>query len=299
MFRNRAISSRLRSAFLCCSLMLSLSVGAQGLPQKPPIVLEDEAPRVQALLDQAWAAESGRGLGRDPWLAASLYRQAGALGNAEGYFRAARIHMALWSRGSATCLLAAASALGHRAAGEALEQAGGGVRADCDETLTMPERFTFDMAAYVGGLSMDRQRVAALIRRLAPGYKVEVALALAIASAESNFNTRALSPKMAMGVMQLIPATAERFNVRDPYDPEQNIRGGLAYLRWLKAFFGGDIVRVVAAYNAGEGAVQQHGGIPPYPETRDYVVRVMRYAGHKPETLMERARSLSEMRNMR
>jgi soluble lytic murein transglycosylase-like protein len=135
------------------------------------------------------------------------------------------------------------------------------------------------MTAYLSGLPQDRKQVARLIRRLAPVYRVDPHLALAIASAESNFNSHAVSPKMAMGVMQLIPATAERFNVRQPFDAEQNIRGGLAYLRWLHQRFGGDIVRIVAAYNAGEGAVTQYNGVPPYRETQTYVVRVLSFAG--------------------
>lgn len=297
MVRNWTIACRRSALWLCCGLLLAAMVSSARA--NAPVVTDDEAPQVVALLDQAWAAEAGRGLARNPWLAAALYRQAGDMGNAEGFFRAARIHMALWSRASALCLLAAASRLGHQAAGDALEHAPPGQAVDCDDTLAVPERFSFDMAAYLGGLPQERQRIAALIRRLAPAYKVDIRLALAIASAESNFNARALSPKMAMGVMQLIPATAERFNVRDPYDAEQNIRGGLAYLRWLKGFFGGDVVRVIAAYNAGEGAVQQHGGIPPYRETQNYVVRVMRYAGHSPETLVEKARTLEQMRLMR
>jgi soluble lytic murein transglycosylase-like protein len=79
--------------------------------------------------------------------------------------------------------------------------------------------------------------------------------------------------------MQLIPETAARFNVRNPLDAEDNIRGGLAYLRWLSRHFKGDVLRVVAAYNAGEGAVQRHGGVPPYFETRAYVWRVLTMAG--------------------
>ena len=82
-----------------------------------------------------------------------------------------------------------------------------------------------------------------------------------------------------MGVMQLIPATAERFNVRQPFNAEQNIHGGLAYLRWLKTYYAGDTVRVLAAYNAGEKAVDRYGGIPPYQETLAYVARVMGYSG--------------------
>ncbi len=75
--------------------------------------------------------------------------------------------------------------------------------------------------------------------------------------------------------MQLIPETAARFNVRKPFDPEQNIRGGLAYLRWLLAYFKGDVALVAAAYNAGEGTVNRFRGIPPFAETRDYVKRIM------------------------
>ena len=74
----------------------------------------------------------------------------------------------------------------------------------------------------------------------------------------------ALSPKNAKGLMQLIPATAARFNVRNPYDPAQNIRGGIAYLSWLLAYFEGDVTLVAAAYNAGEGAVERYRGVPPY-----------------------------------
>ena len=79
--------------------------------------------------------------------------------------------------------------------------------------------------------------------------------------------------------MQLIPETAERFRVKDPFDPKQNLRGGLAYLRWLLAYFQGDLTLVAAAYNAGEGAVERHRGVPPYAETRGYVVRVLAAVG--------------------
>ena len=75
--------------------------------------------------------------------------------------------------------------------------------------------------------------------------------------------------------MQLIPETSVRFNVKKPFDPEQNIRGGMSYLRWLLAYFEGNVALVAAAYNAGEGAVNRFGGIPPYAETRDYVKRIM------------------------
>ena len=108
---------------------------------------------------------------------------------------------------------------------------------------------------------------------------VEPRLALAIIEAESNFDTVAVSPRNAKGLMQLIPATAARFNVRNPYDAAQNIRGGLAYLRWLLAYFEGDVALVAAAYNAGEGAVERYRGVPPYLETRAYVRKILKAVG--------------------
>ena len=99
---------------------------------------------------------------------------------------------------------------------------------------------------------------------------------LAVIEAESNFNPRAVSPKNAQGLMQLIPATAVRFGVENVWDPEQNLRGGMAYLRWLLDRFDGDVRLALAGYNAGEQAVHRHGGIPPYNETQDYVRRIAR-----------------------
>lgn len=118
--------------------------------------------------------------------------------------------------------------------------------------------------------------IANLVRDLADDYKLDPNLVLAMVEVESNFNPSALSPKNAQGLMQLIPATAERFGVRDVWDPEQNLRGGMAYLRWLLGQFKGEVSLALAAYNAGEGAVWQHGGIPPYPETQNYVARILR-----------------------
>jgi len=117
--------------------------------------------------------------------------------------------------------------------------------------------------------------IADMARALAGDYGLDANLVLALIEVESNFDPRAISPKNAQGLMQLIPATAERFGVRDVWDPEQNLRGGMAYLRWLLREFDGDVRLALAAYNAGEGAVERHGGIPPYPETRDYVDRIL------------------------
>ncbi|WP_149140304.1 lytic transglycosylase domain-containing protein [Gemmobacter caeruleus] len=107
------------------------------------------------------------------------------------------------------------------------------------------------------------------------GTEVSPALALAVIGVESAGRPEALSHAGAQGLMQLIPATAERFGVTDAMVPAQNIKGGVAYLDWLMKRFDRDPLMVLAAYNAGEGAVEANAGVPPYPETRDYVPKVL------------------------
>ena len=123
------------------------------------------------------------------------------------------------------------------------------------------------------------RKIFDLVMKMAPQFKVEPQLALAIIAAESNFNSQALSPKNAQGLMQLIPQTSERFKVKTAFDPAQNIRGGLTYLRWLLAYFEGDVALVAAAYNAGEGKVERYRGVPPYQETRAYVQKILKAVG--------------------
>ncbi len=107
------------------------------------------------------------------------------------------------------------------------------------------------------------------------GTDVSPALALAVIAVESGGASGAQSGAGAQGLMQLIPATAQRFGVADAFDPVQNIKGGVAYLDWLMKRFGRDPLMVLAAYNAGEGAVEANRGVPPYAETRDYVPKVL------------------------
>ena len=127
--------------------------------------------------------------------------------------------------------------------------------------------------------SPEQAQVVALVNRLAPNYGLQPALVMAVIDAESGFNSQARSVKNAQGLMQLIPETAERFGVRDPFDPVQNLEGGMAYLRWLLAYFQGDVRLTLAGYNAGEGAVVRYGGVPPYAETRAYVDKIVRNYG--------------------
>ena len=111
-------------------------------------------------------------------------------------------------------------------------------------------------------------------RAAARRTRVDEAWLRAIAHAESAYDPKAVSDKGAMGVMQLMPEVARELGVADPFDAAQSIMGGARHLAWLESQYGGDLVLVAAAYNAGVGAVAQHGGVPPWPETREYVAKV-------------------------
>jgi soluble lytic murein transglycosylase-like protein len=126
--------------------------------------------------------------------------------------------------------------------------------------------------------SPDRySRYDAHILEAATLYQIPVELVRAVIKVESDFDPRAVSPADARGLMQLIPPTASRMLVTDVFDPRENIFGGTRYLRVLANMFNGDLELTLAGYNAGEGAVMRHGGIPPYAETVDYVARVLSY----------------------
>lgn len=271
--------------FFIIALALTGFVPAQSAvagPKHFPPTIAEEFPRLRALLEQAWAAEAGRGQFRNEALAVALYCEAARLGSIEGYYRVGLIYFSgnafLRNPDIAASFFSVASRLGHHDAGRLLELTGppGNTMLPC---ISIEEAGGFDLDRYVTELPLNKRKVAELIRKLAPRYSVDFRLALAVASVESNFDVSARSPKNAQGVMQLIPETAARFNVRNPFSPEQNIRGGLSYLRWLGKYFDGDLVRVIAAYNAGEGAVVRYGGIPPYDETQAYVMRVLQYSG--------------------
>ena len=113
-----------------------------------------------------------------------------------------------------------------------------------------------------------------LVEQTANRLQMDPGLIRAIVRVESGYNPKAVSSKGAMGLMQLIPATAQRFGVANPFDPQQNLEGGVNYLKYLMALFGGDLSLSLAAYNAGEHTVQRSGGIPAISETQDYVRKV-------------------------
>ncbi|MDH3744575.1 MAG: lytic transglycosylase domain-containing protein [Acidobacteriota bacterium] len=116
----------------------------------------------------------------------------------------------------------------------------------------------------------------AMVAQQAKSQRLDTELVRAVIRVESDFDTAALSHKGAMGLMQLMPETASELAVENPYDPEQNLRGGTRYLRRMLDTFGGRLELALAAYNAGPQAVRRFGGIPPYPETQAYVEKVMR-----------------------
>lgn len=118
-----------------------------------------------------------------------------------------------------------------------------------------------------------RTEVDAIVEQSSATHGVDPLLVRSVMQVESNFNPNAVSPKGAMGLMQLMPATARQLGVTNAFDVRQNIEGGVKFLRYLKTKFEDDRL-VLAAYNAGEAAVKKHGWIPPYPETIDYVYKV-------------------------
>jgi soluble lytic murein transglycosylase-like protein len=136
--------------------------------------------------------------------------------------------------------------------------------------------------------SIDSKRFDEHIKQAAALYQIPEELVRAVIRVESGFDPRAVSRTNARGLMQLMPGTAERMMVTDSFDPRQNIFGGVRYLRVLANLFNGDIELTLAGYNAGENAVIQHGGIPPYEETRGYVVKVLEYYRHYRESSTKR-----------
>ncbi len=119
--------------------------------------------------------------------------------------------------------------------------------------------------------ALSKEDIMKWISVLAPTFGLDPAMVYAVVKVESNFNSKAVSPKNAQGLMQLLPSTAKRFGVKNPLDPVQNMIGGMTYLRYLLGLFNGDLSKTWAAYNAGEKAVIRNKGIPPYIETLQYV----------------------------
>lgn len=127
------------------------------------------------------------------------------------------------------------------------------------------------------GLCKNPAEFEPIIKSVASEFGVDTSLVKAVIHAESGYNPNAISPKGAQGLMQLMPGTAKGLKVSNSFDPKENIRGGVRYLRFLLDTFKGDVTLALAAYNAGLSRVNKYGGVPPYEETQNYISRVLNY----------------------
>ncbi len=265
---------------LCCLLAWTLCAAATVHAAEPS---EREVWR-----EQARALEQGTGVARDTGAAIALYCRAALAGD---LFSAYKLGW-MYANGSGTPRhdgyavhwFARAALLGDAYAENMVKRLN--VPADKPDCVVQAERAELQRVAQVAEQQSlttqyralvntpEQQRIMKIVYKLAPQFGIEPGLAFAVIKAESNFNVHALSNKNAQGLMQLIPDTATRFRVSKPFDPEQNIRGGLSYLQWLLAYFKGNVPLVLAAYNAGEGTVDRYRGVPPFPETQGYIKRI-------------------------
>jgi soluble lytic murein transglycosylase-like protein len=220
----------------------------------------------EAVQRLGWMYFKGRGVPASEPMAGTLFRWAAALGDA----RAAGLAAAAPSTADAPppCLaragIASLDALRTKSRPASAPPAAAAPNAVVDN----PVQFRGPVAG------AEQRKLVQMVVQEARAFRLDPRLVLAVMRAESNFDAAARSPKNAQGLMQLIPETAQRFNVQDAFDPRDNVRGGMAYLRWLLAYYRGDVALALAAYNAGEGAVDRHRGVPPFAETLGYVQRI-------------------------
>lgn len=255
---------------------------------------DNEPPIIKELLEKASKLVEDDKDVDSSWKAANLYCEAARYGSAEGVYRLGMLYAfgrgVPQNRDYAANLFGIAATHGHFEAQKMLETIAINTNTtpSCVLEAIAPERAP-SMAAvqkrdaikspaidsYITRLPKDKRWMVDLVETIASWHKVDSKLVLSIITAESNFKIAAKSNKDAHGLMQLIPATAQRFNVKNAYDASQNIKGGVRYLRWLLSYFRGDVTLAVAAYNAGEGAVDKYKGVPPYKETQAYVKKVL------------------------
>ncbi len=266
-------------------VLLAFALSCVGAPPAHADYDGDASRLIAILAAQARQLEHGEGVAKDPAHAIMLYCEAARLGDAQAQFNLGWMYAN--GRGvqrddrMASLFFGIAAAQGHDYAQRMLVHVGPSAAdlPDCmrDRTPVPIEPIAEAVEDEFIPTTPEQKKASDIVQKLAPEYSIMPQFALAIIRAESNFDPNARSPKNAQGLMQLIPATSARFNVKKPFDPVQNVRGGLAYLRWLLAYFRGDVALVAAAYNSGEGTVERYRGIPPYAETRAYVNRIQRY----------------------
>jgi Transglycosylase SLT domain len=216
-----------------------------------------------AMVRLAWMYANGRGVNRDDAVAAGLLREAAKQGNPMAERLTGMIKSDIVKDSPCPKQTVARNTTRVTVGGSAPSAAN-----EKPIQLGIPAEFRKPMS------SIEQKKVIQAVLRLSSQFRLDPRLVIAVITQESSFDPTARSNKNAQGLMQLIPETAERFAVKDPFDPMENIRGGMAYLRWLLAYFRGDVGLVLAAYNAGEGSVDKYRGIPPFAETIAYVQRI-------------------------
>ena len=240
-------------------------------------MLEAAAQRGEASALVALAEKYRRGdeIPRDIPKSNELYCKAAARGNVDAILELGLIHSSgrgmMRNEHVGALLINIAAEKGSERAKDLLPYISRGVGSVAPACMTDPLP---PDPAESAATSAAHKDIQLMVQQWAPQYSIDPALVMALIATESNFDTRAVSPKNAQGLMQLIPATAARFGVKNTYNALDNLKGGLAYLRWLMAYFKGEVPLVLAAYNAGEETVERYRGIPPYKETRNYVKQI-------------------------
>ncbi len=283
------MQTHIKAWLITISLLLA-STSAFAYTQTELETFDNEPPIVKDLLERASVLDNNASDVEASWKAANLYCEASRYGSAEAVYRLGMLYAfgrgVPQNRDYAANLFGIASVNGHFEAQKMLEtiEIKTNDTPPCVAEAVAPERAPAHLFAkvespaidaYIASLPKSKRWVVDLVETIADWHKVDSKLVLSIITAESNFKVAAASNKEAQGLMQLIPATAERFNVKNAFNASQNIKGGVKYLRWLLSYFRGDVALTVAAYNAGEGAVDKYHGVPPYPETKAYVKKVM------------------------
>jgi Transglycosylase SLT domain/Sel1 repeat len=223
-----------------------------------------------AMIRLGWMYANGRGVTRDDSVAGTLFKRAADAGNPMGERLASMVRSTSDSAKVSPCANFVSRAATGAKIGNAATRPNTSALA-----LNLPAVKLGEPALFRKPMSNNDQKLLTLnILKLAAQFKLDPRLVLAVIQQESSFDPNAQSPKNAQGLMQLIPETAERFGVKNPFDPLENVRGGMAYLRWLLSYFKGDVSLVLAAYNAGEGTIDKYKGVPPFAETLAYVQRI-------------------------
>lgn len=297
----------------------------------------DGGPRLSALMQKAAAYEASAESNEEFWQAAVIYCEASKLGSTEAQYRLGMLCAfgkgVPENRAFAASLFSMASQQGHQKAFDMLETVNFKSQElpACVTSEALPEKqppppppifvtpealpekkpprvfgpaeHTIQIDRYLESLPSSKSWIIDLVNKISDWYDIDPKFVLSIITVESAFETKARSPKSAMGLMQLIPKTAERFNVKNAFDASQNIRGGITYLKWLLSYYRGNVALTAAAYNAGEKAVDRYFGIPPYPETREYVNRLKklykRSTHSYDETITEPSPIVIEKANLR